>query len=71
MKRASKLQVLEFIRDKEIIRAFDLVERFGYSEGGPNWMLWSLKKQRLIINDRRGEWTITDLGLKRLIYYGR
>ncbi len=71
MKRASKLQVLEFIRDKEIIRAFDLVEKFGYSEGGAWATLSWLKRQGLIINDRRGEWTITDLGLKRLIYYGR
>jgi len=34
-------------------------------------MLSWLKKQRLIINDRRGLWTITDHGLRRLIYYRR
>lgn len=71
MKRASKLLVLEFVRDKEIIRAFDLVEKFGYSEGGAWATLSWLKREGLIINDRKGEWTITDLGLKRLIYYGR
>jgi len=71
VKRASKLVVLEFIRDKEIIRAFDLIERFGYSEGGAWATLSWLKREGLIINDRKGEWTITDLGLKRLIYYGR
>jgi hypothetical protein len=34
-------------------------------------MLAWLKRDGLAINDRRGEWTITDLGLKRLIYYRR
>ncbi|GAI50695.1 unnamed protein product [marine sediment metagenome] len=71
MKRASKLQVLEFIWKREIVTPLDLMDNFGYSRGGASWMLTWLKKQRLVINDRRGEWTITDDGMRRLIYYGR
>jgi len=71
MKRASKLQVLEFIWKREIVTPLDLMDNFGYSRGGASWMLTWLKKQRLVINDRRGEWTITDVGVGRLIYYGR
>ena len=71
MKRASKLQVLEFIWKREIVTPLDLMNNFGYSRGGASWMLTWLKKQRLVINDRRGEWTITDVGVGRLIYYGR
>jgi len=71
MKKASKLQVLEFIWKREIVTPLDLMNNFGYSRGGASWMLTWLKKQRLVINDRRGEWTITDVGVGRLIYYGR
>jgi len=71
MKRATKLEVLQFINEKEIIGPSDLVEKFGYSRGGADWMLSWLKSQKLVINERRGEWTITDTGIARLIYYGR
>jgi len=71
MKRASKLQVLEFLKERGIVTPLGLMNRFSYSRGGASWMLTWLKKQGLVINDRRGEWTYTDLGLKRLNYYGR
>lgn len=71
MKRASKIQILEYINKKEIVTPLDLMNDFGYSSGGARWMLSWLKRQGLIINDRRGEWTITDTGIRRLIYYGR
>ena len=71
MKRATKLEVLQFIYKREIISPSDLVNRFGYSRGGADWMLHWLKTQNLVINERRGEWTITDTGIRRLIYYGR
>jgi hypothetical protein len=71
MKKASKLLALEFISEREIVTPLDLMNSFGYSRGGASWMLTWLKKQRLVINDRRGEWTLTDDGIRRLIYYGR
>ncbi len=71
MKKASKLLVLEFISEREIVTPLDLMNRFGYSRGGAAAMLNWLKREKLVINDRRGEWTITNDGLRRLIYYGR
>jgi len=65
------LRILEFIHRREIISAQDLIDGLGYSEGGAYSWLGYLKQQKLVINDRRGEWTLTDAGLKRLIYYGR
>lgn len=70
-KKASKLEILEFIEQKEIINSLDLVERFGYTLGGAGSILTWLKSQKLVINDRRGEWTLTDEGVSRLIYYRR
>ena len=70
-KKASKLEILEFIYEKEIISPSDLVNRFGYTLDGAGSMLSWLKSQRLVINERRGEWTITDEGMRRLIYFGR
>jgi len=70
-KKATKLDVLLFIKQKEIISAFDLVERFGYTSDGAGSMLSWLKREKLVINGRRGEWELTDAGLSKLIYYGR
>jgi len=62
------MQILEFVCRKEIVSP---VERFGYTSDGarsmPNW----LKREHLIINDRHGEWTVTDTGIRRLRYHGR
>jgi len=69
--RAYKLKVLEFIREREVVTCQELADKFGYQGGGASTMLSRLKQQGLVINDRRGEWIVTDLGLKKLIYYGR
>ena len=71
MRRASKLLVLEFIYQREIVTCLDLIKEFGYTPGGAWSVLSWLKKQGLVINEERGEWTITDDGINRLIYYGR
>ena len=71
MRKASKLEILEFINERGVISPFELMERFGYTCGGAAAMLNWLKREKLVINDRRGEWTITNDGLRRLIYYRR
>ena len=71
MVKARKIELLEFINKKDIVSRFEVVNRFGYTLGGADAMLAWLKREGLIINDRRGEWTITDLGVRRLMYYGR
>ena len=69
--KASKIQLLEYIYRREVVTRLDLMQRFGYTSGGISSMLNWLKKEGLIINDRRGEWVITDRGMARLTYYGR
>jgi len=71
MVKATKLQLLEFINEKGVVSRFEVVNRFNYTLGGADSMLAWLKREGLAINDRRGEWTITDLGIRRLIYLGR
>ncbi len=71
MVKATRLEILEFIKDKETISVFDLVNQFNYTHGGAGRRLNYLKELRLVVNERRGEWTLTDDGMRRLIYYGR
>ena len=51
MKRASKLPVFEFIKEKDIVSRDDLVEKVNYSSGGAIKVLSWLKRQGLVIND--------------------
>jgi len=55
----------------KIVTYLDLMERFGYSCDGASKTLSWLKKQKLVINERKGEWVLTDLGYDRLGYYSR
>ena len=55
---------------KGVTRPFDLIEDFGYTPGGARYKLTHLKKEKLIINDRRGEWVVTRYGEQRLVYIG-
>jgi len=71
MIKATKLELLEFINDREFIRATDLMNYFGYTRGGARSMLHWLKSQRLIINDVKEQYTITNDGMRKLIYYGK
>ncbi|GAI96999.1 unnamed protein product [marine sediment metagenome] len=71
MRKATKLELLQFIYEREVVSRFDVVEKFGYTPGGADSMLAWLKREKLVTNDRKGEWTISDDGLRRLIYYGR
>lgn len=71
MKKATLLEVLEFIKKREVVTPTDLMEKFRYTCGGAYSTLGWLKREGFITNDVRGEWTITDKGMKRLIYYGR
>lgn len=71
MSKATRLELLEFFKEKDFVDAFELMERFGYTRGGAHAMLHWLKTQRLIINDVKGIYTITDRGMQQLIYFGR
>ena len=71
MKKATFLQIVEFINKRDVITRLDLMEQFGYTCSGTGSTLTWLKRHGLVINDRRGEWTITDKGVNWLIYHGR
>ncbi len=67
--KATTKEVLAFIKQKRFIEAWQLCEKYGYTNGGAKYKLWSLKKKGLIINMPRGQWTLTITGNARLNYY--
>lgn len=46
---------MEFIKDAEIVTTLSLMNAFGYSRGGADCRLHSLKAQKLIIHQLNGE----------------
>lgn len=67
-KRATILQVLEFFEKRDFLCALDLMEKFGYPRAGADWMLYFLNQRQLIAREGRGQYTITDQGMAKLIY---
>lgn len=72
-RKATKIEVLEFITEREIVSIHDLVEYFGYRYATANWRLWRLQKEGLVskLGAVRGKWVLTEKGYSRLAYYGR
>jgi hypothetical protein len=70
--KATRLKFLEFIGKREMITAYGLMDRFGYSYSYANKKLSLLKRQGLVqdIGDtpatRRGQWCLTERGIDRL-----
>jgi len=65
-RRATKLEILQFIESKRIIFIFDLVERFGYTYYSAVNRLRLLRAQGLATSDGRGHWVLADEGMRRL-----
>ena len=68
--KARKLEVLEFIHDREIVTAYDLMEQFGYRYSSARCRLCQLRKEGFI--ERlfgRGEWGLTEKGYRKLDYH--
>jgi DNA-binding transcriptional regulator PaaX len=68
---ATKMDILEFIMKRELVWAYELEEKFGYSHRYVPVLLHRLKKAGLIINMTKGCWELTEEGYRRLRYYGR
>ena len=66
---ATKLDILEFIKRREIILPYELAEKFHYSEKTIPKLLHRLKKAGLVINMTRGSWELTEGGYRKLRYY--
>lgn len=69
--KATKLDVLEFIKKKGLIEIWQLRDKFNYSDESAYKRLQRLKKQGLVINMTRGSWELTEEGYRRLRYYGK
>jgi len=68
--KARKIDVLEFIYDREAVTADDLVEKFGYTYSGAHSRLSQLRKQGLIQQVTKGRWCLTNRGYDKLDYHG-
>jgi HD superfamily phosphodiesterase len=70
--KATKREFLEFMREREMITAYDLIDRFGYSYSYACKRLSLLKKQGLVHDmgdtpsTHRGQWCLTEKGHEKL-----
>lgn len=69
--KATKLDVLEWIKKRRRVWAYELEEHFGFTPRYAKNLLWRLKKDELVINMTRGCWELTEEGFKKLKYHGR
>lgn len=65
------MDILEFIREKRIVWAYELAEKFGFSRRYVPVLLNRLKKAGLVINMTRGCWELTEDAYKKLKYFGK
>ena len=68
--KARKLQVLEFIYDREFVTAYDLMDRFGYRYSSARCRLSQLRKEGFTERLARGQWCLTDKAYRKLRYHG-
>ena len=69
--RASKTDILEFVKTQRIVTKETLMKAFGYTSGGAQNKLRRLEQEHLIQGDDERHYAITNLGDRRLNYYGR
>lgn len=70
--KATKIEVLSFFLEREIVTCRDLMDRFDYSYQGARDRLWRLHREKLIEPlFERGTWGITELAIKKLDYFNR
>ena len=67
---ARRLDLLKFIRERELVYAYEIKENFGYSHRSISNTLTRLKKAGLIINMTKGCWELTEEGFRKLKYFG-
>ena len=64
------MDLLKFIKERELVYAYEIEEKFGYSNRSVPATLTRLKKAGLIINMTKGCWELTEEGYRKLRYYG-
>ena len=66
--KASKLDVLGFIKDREVVTATSLMNEFGYTLSSAKCRLSQLHKERYIESYCRGQWCLTQRGWDKVDY---
>ena len=78
--KATKLEVLEFIRRRRIVTIMDLIDQFGYRYWGARRRLYRFNKEGLVepfqedfdeVPYDQVRWGITETGINKLAYYGK
>ena len=69
--KATKLDILRFIRTREIVDTMDLMNEFGYTYRGARTRLYRLERGKLVVKlgIRVGAYCLTDEAYRRLEYY--
>ena len=68
--KAKKIDLLEFIYDREAVTADDLMGKFGYTYSGAHSRLSQLRKQGFIQQVTKGRYCLTEKGYNKLDYHG-
>jgi len=68
--KAKKIDILEFIYDRETVTADDLMGKFGYTYSGAHSRLSQLRKQGFIQQVTKGRWCLTEKAYNKLDYHG-
>lgn len=67
--KATKLDILEFIKRHAVIERWQLREHFGFTDSYVSKRLTLLKDQSLVINMTIGKWELTEEGYRKLRFY--
>lgn len=68
--KAKKIDLLEFIHDREAVTAGNLMEQFDYTYSGAHSRLSQLRKGGLVQGLTKGRWCLTEKAYKKLDYHG-
>jgi len=71
--RASKLTILRFIRQKQVVEAGDLVNEYNYSLLTARNKIYRLQKAKLVekVGIRVGTYCLTNEAIRRLKHHGQ
>jgi len=69
--KATRLDILRFIRTREIVDTMDLMNEFGYTYRGARTRLHRLERGKLVekLGIRAGAYCLTSEAIRRLEYY--
>ena len=69
IKRASKIEILRYIKSQGYIELWQMMDHYGYSYRSAHKTIERLKARGLIIDMLKGQWEVTYEGEKKLAYF--